>query len=369
MAIRSTEALVTPQAKPGWSSKSGFGAERRVPAEWEPQECVWIAWPHNHDTWPGRFEPIPAFFAMWVKLIAESLPVRVLAGKDGASECNSFLGSQNNVELIDMPTNDCWIRDYGPTFVLTDADQSLSLVDWQYNAWGGKYPPWDLDAAVCQSIGTQLHAPIAVSELVVEGGALEFDGRGRLLTTASCLLARNRNPGLDETTVGQELHRLTGVTEVVWLDGGGLDGDDTDGHIDQLARFTDGENIVVCVSHHSQDNHAAKLNRNRLQLEAWAETTFPKPTVHPLPAPAMRRIHEQAVPQSYCNFLRLGPDRLLVPKFQAPEDDYAAGLLRELTGADVTQVDCSDLAWGLGALHCASRDQPKINAIERNTWH
>ena len=350
---------------------AGFGADRRVPAEWEPQECVWISWPHNQDTWPGRFESIPEFFATWVKLIAESLPVRVLAHTDLARDCVDLLGAQGNrgnIELIDIPTNDCWVRDYGPTFVLSDSDKHLSLVDWQYNAWGGKYPPWDSDAAVCKTIGNELQLPVASSELVVEGGALEFDGGGRLLTTANCLLAKNRNPGRDEAQVGQELHRLTGVTEVVWLDGGGLEGDDTDGHIDQLARFIDLENIVVCVSNHSQDKHTRGLNDNFLQLNAWAETTSPRPEIHQLPAPAIRRINGQAVPQSYCNFLRLGPDRLLVPKFHSPEDDYAASLLRELTGAEVAQIDCSDLAWGLGALHCASRDQPKTTLIETNTW-
>ena len=348
---------MTSQLQPGPSA--GFAADKRVPAEWEPQECVWISWPHNQDTWPGNFEPIPAFFATWVRLIAESLPVRVLAPEALACECRKLIGAHGNIELIDISTNDCWIRDYGPTFVLTDADQSLSLVDWQYNAWGGKYPPWDSDAAVCQTISYELQLPVVGSELVVEGGALEFDGGGRLLTTANCLLAKNRNPSVDQTQVGQELHRLTGVTEVVWLDGGGLEGDDTDGHIDQLARFVDRENIVCCVSTHSQDSHTRGLNDNLLQLQAWAETTSPRPEVHQLPAPAIRRINGQAVPQSYCNFLRLGPDRLLVPEFHAPEDNYAAALLRELTGAEITQLDCSDLAWGLGALHCASRDQPK----------
>lgn len=346
------------------SQKIEFGSDRRVPAEWEPQECVWISWPHKQATWPGRFEVIPAFFTMWASIIAESTPVRVLAGTEFAGDCAKRLGTHRNIELIDIPTDDCWIRDYGPTFVLEHADTHLSIVDWQYNAWGGKYPPWDADAAVCKRIGEELNLSRAVSDLVVEGGALEFDGRGRLLTTPSCLLADTRNPRLDATNVAQELHRLTGATEIVWLDGGGLEGDDTDGHIDQLARFIDAENIVACVSNYAHDRHSWGLKNNFRQLRAWADTTVPKPEVHELPIPEIRRIRGQPIPQSYCNFLRLGTDCLLVPQFNEPEDDYAAGLLRELTGAQVRQIDCSDLAWGLGALHCASRDQPKPRPVE-----
>ena len=353
---------MTPSPEHG--TKAGCIAARRVPAEWEPQECVWISWPHNEDTWPARFNKIPTFFAGWVELIAESVPVRILASSESLQNCESLLGTKTNIDLFDVPTNDCWVRDYGPTFVLSESDSALSLVDWQYNAWGGKYPPWDSDAAVGKWLANELRLPLASSELTVEGGALEFDGGGRLLTTASCLLAKNRNPHLDESQVVRELERHTGVNEVVLLDGGGLEGDDTDGHIDQLARFIDRENIVVCVSNHPHDKHASGLQQNLLQLQAWTETTSPRPQVHRLPAPATRRINDQAVPQSYCNFLRLGRERLLVPRFHAPEDDYAAGLLRELSGADVTQVDCSDLAWGLGALHCASRDQPKYNTID-----
>jgi len=337
-------------------------ADRRVAAEWEPQECVWIAWPHNHDTWPGHFQNIPRFFAHWIQVIAESLPVRVLVASDMARQCIELIGSITNVDVVEIATNDCWVRDYGPTFLLSDQDQTLSAVDWRYNAWGGKYPPWDLDAAVGSQMAQHLEIPRLESQLCVEGGAIEFDGTGRLLTTP-CLLDSNRNPGISKTEVTEELHRLTGVTEVVWVSGGGLEGDDTDGHIDQLARFVDQENIVVCTSHHDQDAHTRGLHDNLIQLKAWAETTSPIIQVHELPAPAIRLIQGQAVPQSYCNFLRLGPDRLLVPSFGAPEDDLATGLLSEITGLTVEKVDCRELAWGLGALHCASRDQPK----SRNT--
>ena len=228
------------------------GVDRRVAAEWEPQACVWIAWPHNDQTWPGRFERIPGFFANWINRIAESVAVKVLVGADAAVECRKHITGSGAIELVDIPTNDCWIRDYGPTFVLSDSDRELSLLDWRYNAWGGKYPPWDLDNSATHQIGRHLQLSITSSKFFLEGGALEFDGLGRLLTTPQCLLTDNRNPGASRAEVATELYRQTGATEIVWVDGGGLDGDDTDGHIDQLARFIDPQNVVVAVSDHER---------------------------------------------------------------------------------------------------------------------
>ena len=339
-------------------------ADRRVAAEWEPQECLWIAWPHNQATWPGRFKNIPSLFAKWIHLVSESLPVRVLADDEVARQCQRMIGTSKHVEIIDIPTNDCWVRDYGPTFILSDTGTTLNAVTWRYNAWGGKYPPWDLDASAGQAIADHSKAISVQSNLCLEGGALEFDGGGRLLTTP-CLLEASRNPDVTKQDLIKELKRLTGVTEILWVQGGGLAGDDTDGHIDQLARFIDRENIVVCTSEHDQDAHAVGLKQNLEQIRAWSQTTTPRVTVHELPAPQIRYVDGQPVPQSYCNFLRLGPDRMLVPGFGAPEDEIAAGLLKDLSNTEVTLVDCRDLAWGLGALHCASRDQPSLAPHEQ----
>ncbi|MDE0865034.1 MAG: agmatine deiminase family protein [Rubripirellula sp.] len=332
--------------------------DRRVAAEWEPQACVWISWPHNQDTWPSRFDKIPGFFAHWIKLIAESVPVRVLAAADAVVDCRNQIAGTEGIEILDIPTNDCWIRDYGPTFVLSDSDRELSIVNWRYNAWGGKYPPWDLDDSVNKQIASHLKLPVSDSSFCLEGGALEFDGQGRVLTTPNCLVAENRNPGATQTDIANQLCLETGATEIVWIDGGGLDGDDTDGHIDQLARFIDPFNVVAAVTDHAGEPQSSGLQQNYRQLQLWAKETSPAVDVHRLPVPPLRKINGQAVPQSYCNFLRLGVERLLVPTFGTKEDDYAIGLLKDLSGADVSAIDCQDLVWGLGALHCASRDQP-----------
>ncbi|MFK8110923.1 MAG: agmatine/peptidylarginine deiminase [Rubripirellula sp.] len=329
----------------------------RVPAEWEPQSAIWLSWPHNLETWPGRFDAIPAFFADWAKLIAESTPVRLLAPQELAKQCERDFTGQPNIDVIDVATNDCWIRDYGPTFV-QNPDRKISAVNWRYNSWGGKYPPWDLDDAAGEKMCAAIGLACRQGALCLEGGALELDGRGRLLTTPTCLVTETRNPGWTEQAISLELHQQLGVQEIVWLDGGGLAGDDTDGHIDQLARFIDQENVVVAVSEHQDDPSAAGLRANQRQLEIWATTTTPRVRVHRLPIPPPRLIDGQRVPESYCNFLRLGPDRILVPAFGSKTDQHALRILQELSGAEATAVDCRDLVWGLGALHCASRDQP-----------
>lgn len=342
----------------------------RVPAEWEPQEAVWLAWPHNRETWPdtshskySRYDRIPSLFAVFAKLIAESTPVRVLASQHVARDCEAMLQGESSIEVIDIPTNDCWIRDYGPSFVLDPSGNSMHGVSWQYNAWGGKYPPWDLDNAAAKKMCDQVSMPCHKRNLCLEGGALEFDGNGRMLTTPNCLISETRSPDWTKTQISQELHRQLGVTEIVWIDGGALEGDDTDGHIDQIARFIDRENVVAAVcdpSVASDDANEHSLEQNYRQLRLWGDSTSPNVHVHRLPIPPPRSIGGRRVPESYCNFLRLGADRLLVPTFAAPTDDHAVGLLREISGAEVTAVDCQDLIWGLGALHCASRDQPAL---------
>jgi len=330
----------------------------RTPAEWEPQSCVWIAWPHNRQTWPGRFDPIPEFFTQWIKTITRSTPVRVVVSSDAARNCESMLAGIANVDLVDIPTNDCWIRDYGPTFILNETKNRIEAVNWRYNAWGGKYPPWDLDNVVAPAICEDQSIHCINSTLCLEGGGIEVDGDGRLLTTPDCLLTATRNPGWTQQQIEVELKRQLGVTEILWISGGGLQGDDTDGHIDQLARFIDSENIVAAVCDDKSDPNHRPLADNYEQLCDWAKATSPEVTIHRLPIPPARYIDQQRVPESYCNFLRLGTDRILVPTYGAATDNLALGLLSELTKTTAEPIDCQALAWGLGALHCASRDQP-----------
>ena len=335
----------------------------RMPAEWEPIEAVWVAWPHNRQTWPGRFDSIPSFFRDWIKLLAERVNVRVLAAGEVEASAAKLIRNTSNVDLVQIETNDCWIRDYGPTFVVgmpSSAANSIRAVDWRYNAWGGKYPSWDKDELVAERIAKQLNMDCVRGNLCLEGGALETDGLNRLITFENCLVTDTRNPGVTKQEIALELYRMLGVTEIVWLDGGGLKGDDTDGHIDQLARFVDPENLVVAVSEDETDENTAGLRSNWVQLDLWAAQTNPKVQIHALPIPPPRSIQGNRLPESYCNFLRVGKGHLFVPTFgDKRSDDRAIGILRDLCqSCEIVAIDCTDLVWGLGALHCASLNQP-----------
>lgn len=352
-------------------------SDRRLPADWEPPAAIWLAWPHREATWPGRFAQIPSFFADLACTIAGTTPVRILVPdhlRRSAAETlrqSPKFASDAPIRWLPCPTNDCWIRDYGPVWVREgDAPTSPVAIDFRYNAWGGKYPPWDEDAAAAQAIAVHTGQRCESSPLCLEGGAINTDGTGRLLTTRSCLLTRSRNPGWTESSVAEELHRRLGITEIVWLgpeaEKGASDyptvllGDDTDGHIDQVARFVDSENVVVATTG-ADDANRPMLRMIRRQLELWADMTQPRVRVHELPIPPARSIQGQRLPESYCNFLRLGAERLLLPCFGDPPSDESARTILGglLPGCQIEQVDCRDVVWGLGALHCLSLNEPR----------
>ena len=351
----------------------------RRPAEWEPIDAVWLAWPHNADTWPQpkalepkALEPrassespwldrVVDFYVDWVEAICRSHPVRILAIDPVASQCDRRLRHRgvaaSRFELIPIATNDCWIRDYAPQWVFGEGNR-LSAVNFGYNAWGGKYPPYDLDAAAGGKIARHLNVPVSRSPLILEGGAVEADGNGRALINPQCVITPTRNDDRWTTdTVAQHLHQTLGLTEIGWMDECGIAGDDTDGHIDQLARFIDPHNVVVATADASSPDHA-NTRSVATQLKLWADITKPSVMMHPVPMPAPRQIDGRAVPQSYMNFHRLGADRILVPTFGDPNDDTALQTLSRLTSVSAEPLDCRDIIWGLGGPHCASMEQP-----------
>lgn len=330
------------------------------PAEWEPQSATWIAWPHNRATWPVNFEQIPHAFVNFIAAVAQTQSVHVLTGGEGIHPAaEELLREIANVKLHALPTNDAWIRDYGPTFVRRRDDGSLVGIDWRYNAWGGKYPPYDRDAQATEAICRWVGCPRSISAMHCEGGGLETDGQGTLLTTSSCLLSATRNPGWTREMVESELRSQLGVTHIVWVDGGGLIGDDTDGHIDQLARFVEPAKVVVATSSQADDPNRAGLEANLRILEKSHDARGNPLTVVPLPTPPPRFMGGHRVPESYCNFLFVN-GALLVPTFQhAPSDERALELFMQLCpDRKVVPVDSSQLIGGLGALHCLSQQQP-----------
>lgn len=345
----------------------------RWPAEWEPQSATWIAWPHNRATWPGRFDPIPASFTRFIVELSRAQPVHVLAGPAGiAPSADELLGplagAQANrssaaptetgiIKIHPVATNDVWIRDYGPTFVQDTRDGSLVAIHWRFNAWGGKYLPCDFDAAAGRAIAELVSCPCLPSSIVCEGGGIETDGQGTLLTTSSVLLSSTRNPGMSRSAIEAELQSKLGVTQILWIDGGGLEGDDTDGHIDQLARFVSPGVVVAAVSSVADDSNRPGLAANFEMLSQAHDARGQRLTVFPLPTPPPRSVDGRRVPESYCNFL-IANGIVVVPTFRAPTDDAALRLIEQLLpDRRIVPLDAYDLIWGLGAFHCASQQQ------------
>ncbi len=332
----------------------------RWPAEWEPHAATWIAWPHNQATWPQRFAPIPGCFADIIRTLARYEPVHVLSGgKSVMSEARAMVGRLPNVTLHDIPTNDVWIRDYGPTFLQGPAAGEVSLIDWQFNSWGEKYAAWDLDNAVPQRIAERFALRRFAPGIVMEGGSIDGNGAGLVMTSESCLLQPQRNPGLSRQEIEKLLLRYLGASRIIWLAGGPVAGDDTDGHIDQLARFVSPTKIVLAVEDDPCDVNYQALRTNLRMLDMCRHEGPTTLEIIPLPMPRPIYVEEQRVPASYCNFY-IANGCVLVPMFDDPADEQACSILRSLfDDREIVGLPARDLIWGLGALHCMTQQQPK----------
>jgi agmatine deiminase len=351
----------------------------RWPAEWEPQASVWLSWPRNPDTWPGHFEPVPGEFAQFVRLIAEYESVNILAGGvEVMALAQALVGDVPGVTLHDIPTNDAWCRDHGPTFlceplapraevrpidVIPDASARgasgpRALVDWHYNAWGGKYPPFDLDNQVPRRIAEVQGRRVFSPGIVMEGGAIEGNGRGTILTTQSCLLNPNRNPGLAREAVEGYLRDYLGAKKVLWLAGGEIAGDDTDGHIDQIARFVNPTTVVCSLCEDTADDNYGPTQQNFVELQQMTDQDGQPLDVIPLRLPRPLFCDGQRLPAGYANFLIVN-GAVIVPQFGDPADDEALRTLAPLfPDRDVRGCPSLNLIWGLGSFHCLSQQEP-----------
>lgn len=299
-------------------------------------------------------------FIQFITELARVQAVHVLSGPSGLPHpASENLSSSPNVFIHNVATNDTWIRDYGPTFVRRLDDGALVGIDWQFNAWGGKYPAYADDARAAETICKLNGCPRSVSAIFCEGGALETDGAGTLLTNSSVLLNPTRNPGWTREMVAGELQRQLGVINIIWVDGGGLIGDDTDGHIDQLVRFVTPGLVVAAKSSESGDPNNEGLSENLRILRRATLLDGNRIEVHVLPTPPPRYIDQERVPESYCNFL-FANGIVIVPTFQSDATDRAAIRLFEqlLPDRKIIPLDATDLIWGRGAFHCASQQQP-----------
>lgn len=338
-----------------------------MPAEWSRQEAVWLSWPVDDPRhWGGaKRDMMQAKFGEIAAAISRFEPVRINApAADHATilaACNRAKAVPERVELFDHPHNDVWCRDHGPIFVKHHETGEVAVTDWEFNAWGGKFPPWDQDNAIPEKIAASLGKRIFKGGMILEGGAIEINGAGQLLTTEAVLLNPNRNPRLGREEIEQLLRDGLGVSEILWLKQG-IEGDDTDGHIDDLARFVDANTILACIDRSLTSPNRAILEDNLARLKSFlGPNGRPFETVEiPLPeaceVPGWRL---PVLPASYVNFLIVN-DGVLVPTFrQQKNDDRALGMLRELfPGRDVVGIDCLDLVEEGGTLHCISQQQP-----------
>jgi len=343
----------------------------RMPAEWEPHEATWLGWPHNKTDWPGKLTPIPWVYGEIVQKIAPGETVRIIADARvarGAKRLLTRVGADlARIEFLNFPTNRGWTRDFGPMFVKKDGPPSdVAITRFRFNAWA-RYPDWKKDDTIperaARKLGIRLlPAKIGGRDFVLEGGSIDVNGRGTLMTTEECLLdpkVQVRNPGFGKNEIEQALRDNLGVKNILWL-GGGIAGDDTHGHVDDLCRFVSPETVVLCQESNPNDVNYRPLHENRERLEGTRLENGSKVEVLPLPMPTPLYIDGQRLPASYANFY-FSNVAVLVPTFNDPNDRLALGILSELiTDRPVVGIHCVDLVLGFGTIHCLTQQQPAM---------
>ena len=333
-----------------------------MPAEWEPHAATWLSWPRREGiSFPDSFDRVmPALRAMIEALVeSEQVCINVCNGAHEAEAREVLRGlPMERMSFHSIPTNEPWCRDHGPIFLTRDLDPRLAIVDWDYNAWGNKYPPFDLDEVVPTRLAQILNVPLFYPRMILEGGAIDVNGAGALLTTESCLLNPNRNPNLRREEIEQRLRDFLGVREILWL-GDGIAGDDTDGHIDDLARFVSARTVVAVVEDDPQDENHGPLQENLARLREL-KTGGRTIDIAPLPMPKKIMREGLRLPASYANFY-IANTCVLVPTFADSADQVALSILRKcFPNRRVIGIDCRELIWGLGTFHCLTQQQPSV---------
>lgn len=335
------------------------------PAEFAKHTSTWLSWPHKEASWPGKIETIFPVYAEFIKLVAEGEIVNINV-RDDAMKAKALgylhkVGADlNKIKFWMHPTDDAWCRDHGPAFLVNPAaDIKKVIVDWGYNAWGGKYPPFDLDDRIPTLIGEALNIPVYHPGIVMEGGSVDFNGKGTVLTTRNCLLNKNRNPHLDQQQIEGFLKDYYGVTNILWL-GDGIEGDDTDGHIDDLTRFTNENTVVTVVEHNKNDFNYKPLKENTEQLAKMKLENGKSMNIIELPMPGKVIYQGMRLPMSYANFY-ISNKYIVTPIFKDKNDDKAMAVLQAcFPDRKVVGLDCRDIIWGLGAFHCLSHEEPAV---------
>ena len=336
-----------------------------MPAEWEPHVGTWLTWPRPDGiSFPGRYLVVPPVYGRLIEQLVQVEDVHINVWDiEMEAWVRDLLAPQSvpleRVRFHHFPSYEPWCRDHGPVFVVRNVSggHERAIVDWGYNAWGGKYPPFDLDDVIPQHISHLRQLPLFSPGMILEGGSIEVNGCGTVLTTESCLLNPNRNPGLSREAIEQHLRDYLGVTNVLWL-GEGIVGDDTDGHIDDLARFVDSTTVVTVFEQDPTDANYQALTDNLRRLRGMRDQDGNILRVVPLPMPGPVEYQGQRLPASYANFY-VANKLVLMPTYRDPNDVNALAVLRKVfPDRRVIGIDSTDLIWGLGSFHCITQQEP-----------
>ncbi len=318
------------------------------PAEFHPHQATWLSWPHKEASWPGKIQSIYPSYVEFIKKLArfEVVNINVVdAAMENAARqrlADANVNSQNIFFHL-HPTNDAWCRDHGPAFLLNRNDKTKkAVVDWNYNAWGNKYPPFDLDDIIPTLIGKKLGLPVFHPGIIMEGGSVDFNGAGTVITSKSCLLNPNRNPHLSQSEIE------------------GIVGDDTDGHIDDTVRFINEDTVIAVVEENKQDDNYSILQDNLSQIKKMRLINGKQLNIIEMPMPDDVIWEEQRLPASYANFY-IANKQVIVPTFNGPKDEKAIGILEEsFSDREIVGIDSTDIIWGLGSFHCLSQQEPAL---------
>ncbi|MEP6676578.1 MAG: agmatine deiminase family protein [Ferruginibacter sp.] len=333
------------------------------PAEFAPHEAMWLSWPHKEASWPGTIHKIFPYYCRFIKEVARGEKIRInvndQAMKDAAIQhLLQADADMSQIQFFFHPTNDAWCRDHGPAFLVNpEAAIKKIIVDWNYNAWGNKYPPYDLDDVIPTLIGNHFNIPVYHPGIIMEGGSVEFNGNGTLLTSTACLLNKNRNPQLDQEQIENYLFNYYGVEQVLWVDDG-IVGDDTDGHIDDTVRFINEDSVLTVIEENNQDDNYQLLQDNLKQLKKMRLLNGKQLNITELPMPDAIIYESQRLPASYANFY-IGNKVVIVPTFRCSKDDKALSIIQQcFPTREIIGIDSTEIIWGLGSFHCLSQQEP-----------
>lgn len=335
------------------------------PAEWHPHRATWLTFPHNEASWQGdRLAKMRPQYIAFIKAISEGENVGIVANDENLKFLiTSELGKEgvdlSKIEFVIKPTNDAWCRDHGPAFLINTESKEKMIVDWGHNAWGGKYPPFDDDNRTPQAIADFLHLSAVTPGIIMEGGSVEFNGAGTILTSKSCLLNPNRNPHLSQRQIEQYLFDFYGTEQILWVEDG-IVGDDTDGHIDDTTRFVNEDTIVACVETDKNDDNHEVLKTNLQMLKGMRLLNGKQLNIIELPMPKAVIIDDFRTPGSYANFLICNAG-VIVPVFNNPNDVVAIDILGQAFPArKIIPLLATDIIWGQGSFHCLSQQEPIV---------